>query len=159
MEDTWALEAAHALEHDIKRLSWGGRGSHSGSHPRSKSLDRHLRSPSLHRLERWVTFWEPEVESIISGRPYRGPWECSFRMYMEESSGVPLPALRQEVVHPQETPIAYSNIRGGRSYLPELSIRNVEVWLDWWACLMDTPHWWVELTTIPEVEDPKQLAQ
>ena len=62
-------------------------------------------------------------------------------MHMEDSSGVPLPTLRQEVVHPQEMPVAYSNIRGGRGYLPEPSIRNVEVWLDWQAHQMDTPHW------------------
>ena len=24
---------------------------------------------------------------------------------------------------------------------------------------MDTPYWWEELITIPEVEDPKKLAQ
>ena len=78
---------------------------------------------------------------------------------MEENSGVSLPTLRQEVVHPWETPVVYSNIRGGRGYLPEPSIRNVEVWLDLQAHLMDTPHWWVELTAIPEVEYPRKLAQ
>ena len=55
--------------------------------------------------------------------------------------------------------MASSNIRGGRGYPPEPSIRNIEVWLDWQACQMDTPYWWVELTTIPDVEDPKKLAQ
>ena len=161
----WVLEAAHTLEHDIKRLSQGVEDapyphpcSCSGSYHWSKSLDRHPRSTSQHRLERWVTFWELEVESDISGRPYREPQEHSFRMHVEKSSGVPLPTQRQEVVHPWETPMAYLNIRGGRSYLPEPSIRNVEVWLDWQACLMDTPHWWGELTVIPEVEDPRKLA-
>ena len=44
-------------------------------------------------------------------------------------------------------------------YLPEPSIRNIEVWLDWQACQLDTPHWWVEITAIPDVENPKRLAQ
>ena len=56
-------------------------------------------------------------------------------------------------------PRTYSNTGGGSSNLPEPPIRNVEVWLDWQACLMDTPHWWEELTTIPKVEDPKKLVQ
>ena len=44
-------------------------------------------------------------------------------------------------------------------YLPVPSIRNYEIWLDWWAGQLDTPHWWAELTAIPEVEDPRMLAQ
>ena len=32
------------------------------------------------------------------------------------------------------------------------------MWLDWQAPLLDTPHWWAELTAIPEVDDPKKLA-
>ena len=78
---------------------------------------------------------------------------------MEESSWVLPPTLRQEAVHPWETPVAYLNIGGGRGNWPEPSIRNVEVWLDLQAHLMDTPHWWVELTAIPNVEDPRKLAQ
>ena len=77
----WALEVAHVLEHDIEKLSWGVEDawypwpcSHSSSHPQSKSLDRHQRSPSRHRLERWVTFHEPELEPDSSERTYRGPW-------------------------------------------------------------------------------------
>ena len=63
--------------------------SHSSSHPWSKSLDRHQRSPSQHRLERQVTFWELEVEPDISERPYREPRGCSFRTHLEENGGVP----------------------------------------------------------------------
>ena len=43
-------------------------------------------------------------------------------------------------------------------YPPEPSVRNIEVWLDWQACQLDMPHWWVELTAIPNVENPKRLA-
>ena len=44
-------------------------------------------------------------------------------------------------------------------YPPESSIGNIEVWLDWQACHLDMPHWWVEPTAIPNVENPKRLAQ
>ena len=43
--------------------------------------------------------------------------------------------------------------------LPEPSVNNYEMWLEWWACQLDTPNWWEELTTIPNAGDPKQLAQ
>ena len=56
-------------------------------------------------------------------------------------------------------PIAYPDIGGRGDYLPEPSIRNIEIWLHWQACQLDTPHWWVELTAIPDVENPKRLAQ
>ena len=45
-----------------------------------------------------------------------------------------------------------------QGYLPEPSIKNYELWLGWQACQLDTPHWWDELTAIPEVGDPKELA-
>ena len=48
---------------------------------------------------------------------------------------------------------------GWVDYLPEPSIRNIEIWLDWQACQLDMPHWWVELTAIPSLENPTRLAQ
>ena len=63
------------------------------------------------------------------------------------------------MVCPQGIPTAYPDIRSGGGYPPELLIRNYEVWLDWWAHQLDTPHWWADLTTIPNVENPKRLAQ
>ena len=77
---------------------------------------------------------------------------------MEDSDGAPLLAQRQETVHPPEVPLAYPDVGGRVDYLPEPSVRNVEVWLDWQACQVDTLHWWVEFTTIPDVENPKRLA-
>ena len=124
-----------------------------------RSLDRHERSSSWHRLKRWVTFWDPEVESDSSERPYRGPQGHSFRTHLEGSDGVPPPIWRQETVHPQKIPTAYPDVGSGRGYLPKPSIRNYEVWLDWQACQLDMLHWWVELTAIPNVENPKRLAQ
>ena len=43
-------------------------------------------------------------------------------------------------------------------YPPEPLIKNYELWLDWQAHQLDTPHWWEELTTIPEAGDQKKLA-
>ena len=101
-----------------------------------------------------MTFQKLEVESK-SGRHYSESLECSLRIHVERSNGVPLPALGQDKVHPREM----LNLGGGNNYPPEPSIKNIEIWLDWQACLMDTPYWWEELITIPEVEDPKKLAQ
>ena len=61
------------------------------------------------------------------------------------------------MVYPWEIPIAYPDIRSG-GYLHEPSIRNYEVWLDWWAHQLDTPHWWAELTTILMWRTQKRLA-
>ena len=151
---------------NIERLSQEVEGAQypclcscSGSHPWSKSLDRHQRSLSQDRLERQVTFWEPEVEPDSSERAYTGPWGHSFGMHLEETSLVPPPTQSWEAVHPWEMPTAYSDVRGGRDYLPEPSIRNIEVWLDWQAHQIDMPHWWAELIAIPDVENPKRLAQ
>ena len=55
--------------------------------------------------------------------------------------------------------MAYSNIMGGTSYPPEPSTGNVETWLNWQVSLMDNPYQWEELIAIPEVEDPRKLAQ
>ena len=58
-----------------------------------------------------------------------------------------------------QMPTTYLDIGNRMGYLLEPSIKNYEMWLDWQACQLDTPHWWAELTTIPEVEDPRKLAQ
>ena len=54
--------------------------------------------------------------------------------------------------------MAYPDAGGREGYPPEPSIEDVEMWLDWWAHQMDMPYWWVELTAIPVVENPKRLA-
>ena len=48
---------------------------------------------------------------------------------------------------------------GGENYHPEPSIVDVETWLDWQACQLDMPCWWMELKAIPGVEDPQKLTQ
>ena len=46
-----------------------------------------------------------------------------------------------------------------KSYPQEPSIKDIETWLDWQACQLDMPCWWMEPTAIPGVEDPWKLAQ
>ena len=58
-----------------------------------------------------------------------------------------------------EMPMAYPDAGGREDYPYELSIKDIEIWFDWWACQMDMPYWWAELTAIPEVENTKTLAQ
>ena len=45
-----------------------------------------------------------------------------------------------------------------QSMPPKLSIENYGKWLEWQAQQLDSPHWWEELTTIPDVEDIWRLA-
>ena len=47
----------------------------------------------------------------------------------------------------------------GESYPPEPFINDIETWLDWQACQLDMPCWWMELKAIPGVEDPQKLTQ
>ena len=168
----WALEATHMLEWNIERLSWGVESAQyphpcscSSSCQWSRSLDRHersldrcYRSLGWHRLERHMTFQDPEVEPVLSESPYRGPWGYPCGIQLEGSNGVPQPVQRQEMVHPQEIPTVYPDIGSRMGYPSEPSIKNYEMWLDWQAYQLDTPHWWVELTTIPNVEYPRKLA-
>ena len=54
--------------------------------------------------------------------------------------------------------MTYPGTGNRMGYPPEPLIKNYEIWLDWQACQLDTPHWWEELTAIPKVEDPRRLA-
>ena len=54
--------------------------------------------------------------------------------------------------------LAYPNAKSRGNYLLEPSIKDIETWLDWQACQLDMPCWWVELTAISGVDDPKKLA-
>ena len=168
----WVLEITHMLELNIERLSQGVESaqyqcpcSHNNSHLQSRSLDRwerslgrHDRFLNWHRLEWCMTFWDPEVEPVSSKRSYRGPKGHSIGTQLDGGNGGPLSIWRPETVHPWEMPTTYMDIGNRMGYLPEPSIRNYEIWLDWQACQLDTPHWWAEFTTIPEVADPRRLA-
>ena len=161
----WVVEATHRLELDIKRLSQGAGNvqcqhphSHSGSNWQSKSFDRWERSPSQHRPERHVTFWEPEVEPYSGEGPYQEPWGHLPWAQMRRGEEDLLPTGRTEVPCPWEMPVAYPDIKNRMGDLWEPSIKNYEVLLNWWAHQLDTLHWWGELAAIPGVEDPRRLT-
>ena len=118
----------------MRDVQWTHPHSHSRSHPQSHSLDRWVRSPGRPWQERRVTFQELEVE-----------------LDPEDSQ-------RQENTHPPGRPVAYPNAKSRGNYLSEPSIKDVETWLDWWAHQLDMPCWWMELTAISGVKDPKKPA-
>ena len=55
-------------------------------------------------------------------------------------------------------PTTAQGTRDRQGLLPQPSIDNYEMWLEWQAYQLDTPNWWEELTTIPNVGGPKKLA-
>ena len=78
---------------------------------------------------------------------------------MFPESGDAPSSQRQENTHPPGRPVTYLIDKSRGNYPSEPSIKDVETWLGWWACQLDTPCWWIDLTAIPGVEDPRKLAQ
>ena len=161
-----ALEATHWLELHIERLSQGVVNiqcqcpcSQSDSCQQSKSLDRWDRSPSWCKPERHVTFHEPEVEPFSGRVPHQEPRGHLPQAQMRRGGEGLLLARRREIPCPQEMLVAYPDVENRMGDPSEPSIGNYEVWLNWWACQLDTPHWWRELVAIPEMEDPNRLAR
>ena len=132
---------------------------HSHSHHWGRSLDKCERSPSWHRLERHMTFCNPK-EGIPSCKRPHGESQGHFtRVQLEGGNVGPLSAQRPELEHFQEMPLTCWGTGDRWGYLPEPSIKNYELWLDWQAHQLDTPYWWEELTAIPEAGDLKKLAR
>ena len=84
-------------------------------------------------------------------------WKTSSRIFPESGDGV-LPSPKARQYTPPGRPMACQNTKSRESYPSEPSIRDVEIWLDWQAHQLDMPCWWMELTTIPGVEDPQKLT-
>ena len=78
-----------------------------------------------------MTFFNPEVELVLSKRYYKGPQGHSTGAHLERGDGGPLPVQRPEMVHPQETPTTYLDIGNRMGYPLEPLIKNYEMWLDW----------------------------
>ena len=56
-------------------------------------------------------------------------------------------------------PEVESNSEGGAENYPlEPPISDVETWLEWQACQLSTPTWWLELRAILGVKDPQKLT-
>ena len=109
-------------------------------------------------LERCMTFCKPEEGAPSDEKPQTEPQDHLARGKLEEGNLGPLPTLRLELGHFLEMPMTGWGTRGREGYPPEQSITNYDLWLGWWACQLDTPHWWEELTAIPEAGDIKTLA-
>ena len=77
---------------------------------------------------------------------------------VEESNLGPLPALEPELECFLEAPTPIWGTGDRWGLLPEPSIKNYEVWLEWQACQVNIPDWWRELVTIPTACDPGMLA-
>ena len=91
-------------------------------------------------------------------RPQGDPQEHSTRGQLGEGNFGPLPPQRPEFEHFLEMPMTSRGTRGRWGDPPEPWIKNYELWLDWWAHQLDTPHWCEELTAIPQAGDIKKLA-
>ena len=183
-----ALAAAHLLEERIERLSWSVTRAwpsncqcfHSHSHSRRQSQGcqrrctptptrrEHLMvlrerqaqspSPSPTQLKKHVTFWNQRDETSSEEDPSREFLGQATGGELEEYDLGPLHILKPELESFLETltPTQGTGDRGDPQ--PEPSIKNYGVWLEWWACQVNTPHWWGELVTIPNAGDPKRLS-
>ena len=68
---------------------------------------------------------------------------------LEECDLGPLPTLEPDLESFLEAPTSTQAAGDRHGSLPEPSIENYEVWLEWQAQQVDTPDWWGELVTIP----------
>ena len=131
-------------------------GVDSSSHPQSQSLDKCLRSPSRHRLERRVTFWEPEVEPDPSERPYRGPQGCSLGIPLDSNGFPHLPKGRRHYIawscqYPTQT-LAVGGLPAWAFYREHWSMAGLAGLPVGHAALV------VELTATSSMENPRRLA-
>ena len=162
-----AVEAAHPLEWNIERLHWAADRAtsakcqcpYSCSHSRRRCQRRHAQSLSPHRLRKHVTFQDQEEETSSREGPMGEPQgQATGGGKVEESDLGPPPTLGPELEHFLEMPTTVWGARDKQGSLPEPSIDNYKMWLEWQAHQLDTPNWWEELTTMPNAGDPKMLA-
>ena len=81
-----ALDVVHLLERNIERLSREANSTKcqhpcSHSHSCGRLQERHVWSPNPHRLERHITFWEPEEGTSSDKRPQREPMGTSLERW------------------------------------------------------------------------------
>ena len=123
--------------------------------PRGGPKGRHAQSLNPHRLKKHVTFLDEEVEMSAGEDPSREIWgQVMGGGEVEESDLGPPPTLGPELEHFLEIPTTAQGARDQQDPLPEPSIDNYEMWLEWQAFQVDTPNWWKELVTIPNMEIP-----
>ena len=151
------------LEMNIERLNRAANSTKCW-HPCSCSSswgrlqERCVWSPNLHRLKRHATFCESEEGTSSDERSQREPWGHSTRGEVEEGDLGPIHTLRPELECFLAMPTTSWGTRDRQGFPLEPSIKDCEQWLEWWACQLDTPYWWEELTTILGAEGIKKLA-
>ena len=138
-----ALDTAEALQGIIERVGLGQRNkgrSWSHSQTCSQSCSRnHSRSQS---------------RSCSRARSQSQSQGGSQGRHLRSPDG-PLPGRRVTFKQPVEEP----NSRGSvEDHLPEPSVSDVEMWLEWQAEQLGTPAWWPELKASLGVTDPQKLA-
>ena len=89
--------------------------------------------------------------------PIEDPKDILLGTQLEGGNGGPPPVQKLEMVHPWEMHTTYWDIRNRMGYLPEPSIRNYEIWLDWPACQLDTHTGGQNSLPYPGA-DPRRLA-
>ena len=106
-----------------------------------------------------MTFWNQEEEISSGEDPLRELLgQATGRGELKESDLGPPPTLGPELESFLEVPTPTQGA-GDRCGSPaEPSIKNYEVWLEWWGQQFDMPECWGELVTIPNAGDPKRLA-
>ena len=137
------LDTAKALQGDIERLSLGWRNKdRSWTHSWTCSQS-HSRSHS----RSW---------SRSHSRAYSQSRSCGGSQDRQQRSpNGPPPGRRVTFKEPIE------DLNSGGSvedHLPEPSVSDVEMWLEWQAKQLCTPAWWPELKAILGVTDPQKLA-
>ena len=161
------LEAAHLLEQDIERLSQAAsRAKHAKcqhpygcSHSRGRPQGRHAWSLSPHRQKKLCNFSRWRGGDVLWGRSSRELWgQVMGGREVEESNLGLQPTLQPDLEQFLETPTTTKGARDRWGLLPEPSINNYKMWLEWWAHQLDTPNWWKELVAIPNLGDLERLA-
>ena len=83
-------------------------------------------------LHAGVKYWKAESQEHLTGGQLEG------------GDLGPPPTLRPELEHFLEMSMTGQGTRGRHGYPLELLIKNYELWLEWQAHQLDTPHWWEE---------------
>ena len=104
-----------------------------------------------------MTFWSQEKEISSGEDPSRELLGQVTGREELEDLGHP-PTLGPELESFLETPTPMQGTGDRCSSPPEPSIKNYEVWLEWWAQQVNTSDWWGELVAIPNAGNPERLA-
>ena len=106
-------------------------------------------SPSPTWLKKHVTFQDQGGETSFQENPLGELLRQVTSRELEECDLGPLPTLEPELESFLDAQIPMPGAEDRCESQPEPSIKNYEVWLEWWAFQVNMPDWWGELVTIP----------